>query len=137
MSLVLVKGLCDENRIAKEDKVVHCLQISLALVPFSQNLASDLAFDVGHYTCPQRDDRESLWISRVRKVGPGLLFRLALDAQDERFMVRLSDLEENLAFSHTEPNKAAISSIGGHGARRCGEENDGEKQSGDWHGVIL
>ena len=27
--------------------MVHCLQISLALVPFSQNLASDLAFDVG------------------------------------------------------------------------------------------
>src|SRR4030095_11285268 len=99
-------------------------------------LASDLAFDVGHHARSQRDDGQSLRVSRVWKVGPGLLFRLTLDVEDEGFMVRLADSEQHLAFGHAGTDEAAFSGIGGQAAWRCSGKKGSDKHLGDGHGLI-
>ena len=58
-------------------------------------LTSDLAFDLCYHARLQRDDGESLRVSRVWEVRPGLLFSLAPDVHDKGFMVRLADSEQH------------------------------------------
>src|SRR6476620_350188 len=100
-------------------------------------LTSDLAFDLCYHARLQRADGESLRVSWIWEVRPGLLFRSDPDVHDEGFMVRLADSEKHLALGHANSEEAAFSGVRGQCTGRCNGKNGAEKDFGDGHRLIL